>query len=198
MLWMLWLSWRELTSESSKLDDRLSRGEQLIGCFWHGDYFPLFVLLRHRDAYVVSSASFRGLVISRICQHFGFRTALIPERGEEAYRQMKRVLEEAQLIAVALDGPLGPYHLPKRGVVTLSFDLAVPLLPISVAASRAWVAEKRWDRRCIPKPFSRVALAVGEPIALNGEPTDESIRRWQDRLRQEMEATDRRARAILV
>ncbi len=38
----------------------------------------------------------------------------------------------------------------------------VPIIPIACAADRAWYLD-RWDNFMIPKPFARVAVAVGEP-----------------------------------
>ena len=38
-----------------------------------------------------------------------------------------------------------------------------PLLPFHLEADRFWTA-RSWDRTQVPKPFSRVALAVGVPI----------------------------------
>jgi lysophospholipid acyltransferase (LPLAT)-like uncharacterized protein len=37
-----------------------------------------------------------------------------------------------------------------------------PMIPLSFAASRAW--KIKWDRFVIPKPFSRIVIAVGEPV----------------------------------
>ncbi len=41
----------------------------------------------------------------------------------------------------------------------------IPVLPIGCAADRAWYLS-RWDDFMIPKPFSRVVLAVGEPCTI--------------------------------
>jgi lysophospholipid acyltransferase (LPLAT)-like uncharacterized protein len=41
----------------------------------------------------------------------------------------------------------------------------VPIIPVACAADRAWYLN-RWDRFMIPKPFARVALAVGEPYTV--------------------------------
>jgi lysophospholipid acyltransferase (LPLAT)-like uncharacterized protein len=41
----------------------------------------------------------------------------------------------------------------------------VPLVPIACAADRAWYLN-RWDDFMIPKPFARVVLAVGTPVAI--------------------------------
>ena len=38
-----------------------------------------------------------------------------------------------------------------------------PLLPFHIEASRFWTT-KSWDRTQVPKPFSTIAIAIGEPI----------------------------------
>jgi len=39
------------------------------------------------------------------------------------------------------------------------------MVPIACAAEKAWYLD-RWDDFMIPKPFSRVVLAIGEPVAI--------------------------------
>jgi hypothetical protein len=64
---------------------------------------------------------------------------------------------------------------------------------VSVAASRKKVFGERWDRREIPKLFSRVALVFGDPLEVptDLEPSEED--RWRERVRQALEAVDARA-----
>ena len=47
------------------------------------------------------------------------------------------------------------------------------MVPVACAAERAWHLN-RWDNFLIPKPFSRIVLAVGEPIIVPpGTPVSE-------------------------
>jgi len=36
------------------------------------------------------------------------------------------------------------------------------MIPMAFAASRAWKIQ--WDRFVIPKPFARIAVAIGAPV----------------------------------
>ena len=63
------------------------------------------------------------------------------------------------------DGPQGPIHKFKIGDLVLSQFTQAPLVPVSYAASRFWRANS-WDSFVIPKPFSRIAISVGEPFAV--------------------------------
>jgi lysophospholipid acyltransferase (LPLAT)-like uncharacterized protein len=192
VLWMLWATWRVESAEIRRVGDLLRSGK-LIVCFWHGKYIPLFILLRNHDACVFSSESFRGLVIGTICRHFGYRSILIPEEGEEAYLRMRDTLATERAAGIAVDGPLGPYHAVKRGPVRLASDTGVPLLAVSIAASRSRVERRRWDLQEIPRPFSRVCLAAGDPIRVPADLDDAGLKRWQERLARELEEVDRRA-----
>jgi lysophospholipid acyltransferase (LPLAT)-like uncharacterized protein len=66
-------------------------------------------------------------------------------------------------LAVIPDGPRGPRHTAKPGVIRLAKATGAPLFPVSYAASRC-VRLGSWDRLMIPLPFARVTVVVGEPI----------------------------------
>ena len=64
--------------------------------------------------------------------------------------------------AITPDGPRGPPWKFKPGAVLLAQLSQRPIIPLGYAASRAWKIQ--WDRFVIPKPFARIAIAVGEPV----------------------------------
>jgi lysophospholipid acyltransferase (LPLAT)-like uncharacterized protein len=57
------------------------------------------------------------------------------------------------------------------------------VLPFHLEASSHW-SLRSWDRTQIPKPFSTVALVVGEPIDVPKDATEEEL----ERARVELEA----------
>ena len=65
------------------------------------------------------------------------------------------------------DGPRGPAFELKTGTVLMARMGGAPLLPLGYAADRAWVLDT-WDRFTIPRPFSKVVIAVGDPDLLCG------------------------------
>jgi lysophospholipid acyltransferase (LPLAT)-like uncharacterized protein len=64
--------------------------------------------------------------------------------------------------AITPDGPRGPPWKFKPGAVLLAQLSQRPIVPMAYAASRAWKIQ--WDRFVIPKPLSRIVLAIGEPV----------------------------------
>lgn len=185
-------TWRVRIEGLAPFDLEITSGRGAIAAFWHGTYVPLFALLRNRDAVVFTSHSFRGSIIAQICDRFGYRGVQIPNHaGDRAIAFMRRRLAGERAAGIAVDGPRGPYHAVKRGAIQLASALGWPIYPMSVAADRSTIFAGRWDRREVPKAFSRVALAVGDPLEL---PDDlDALAPWTERLGKALAATDRRA-----
>ena len=83
--------------------------------------------------------------------------------GARALRDYYQALSRDSVSpAITPDGPRGPPWKFKPGAVLLAQLSQRPIIPMAYAASRAWKIQ--WDRFVIPKPWSRVAIAVGEPV----------------------------------
>ena len=187
-------TWRKQTAGLERIDRRLASGERILFAFWHGKYVPLVVLLRGRRACVVTSRSFRGDVIAEICRWFGYESMQIPDHGgEHSLDLMRQALGDRQAAAIAVDGPLGPYHVVKRGAVQLASELGFALVPVSAAARAKRILADRWDRMEIPGLFSRVSVAIGDPIYVPSRLTAEEVQRFAQELHDALEDVDRRA-----
>lgn len=192
------LTWRKRTAGLERIDALLAARRGFIAVFWHGKYLPLFALLRGRvpGARIFTSRSFRGAVIAEVSRRFGYRAVAIPARGGTAsLALMREALAGAPAGAIAVDGPLGPYHAVKRGAIELASELGLALLPVAVAARRKRIATARWDRMEFPRLFSRVHLAAGEPIAVPPGLDEAGVERWSARVHDALEALDARLAA---
>lgn len=191
-------SWRLTTRGLARFDAGAAAGERMIVVFWHGKYVPLFALLSGRRGHVFTSASRRGEEISAICSRFGYVPVRISDRpGEGAYAAMRRGLEDARLAAIALDGPLGPQHVPRRGAVRLASDLGFSLVPVSCALRPRKILRRRWDRMEVPLPFSRVALVVGDLWTVPSGLSRDAAGVWTERLARRLEAVDAHAEEVV-
>jgi lysophospholipid acyltransferase (LPLAT)-like uncharacterized protein len=133
--------------------------------FWHGRILPATYYFRQRGIVVITSENFDGEWIARIIEHFGYATARgsTSSGGKRALLQLVRAMKAGRPAGFTLDGPRGPARVAQPGAVWLASATGNPLLPFHLEASSAWTA-RSWDRTQIPKPFSTVALAVGEPL----------------------------------
>ena len=139
-------------------------GEQPIFAFWHGRILPATWFWRDRDIVVMTSENFDGEWIARIIRRFGFGVARgsTSRGGARALAQLRRALRAGKLAEFTLDGPRGPARTAQPGAVWLSGLTGNPILPFHIEAARYWAADS-WDRTQLPRPFSRVAVAIGEP-----------------------------------
>jgi len=150
---------------------RLER--QPIIAFWHGRILAGLHYFRGRGIVVMTSQNFDGEWIARIIHRFGFGTARgSTSRGAaRALIQLRQDLRAGRPVALTIDGPRGPARVAQPGAVWLAGATGHPILPFHIEASDSWTL-RSWDRTQIPKPFARVAIAIGEPMTVAGTADD--------------------------
>lgn len=65
-------------------------------------------------------------------------------------------------VAIAMDGPLGPRHIPKKTTYFLSEKSETSLLGITLAYSHKISLKGRWDHYRIPLPFSKITIRMDD------------------------------------
>lgn len=171
-------------------------GHRAIFTFWHACIFGATWFWRRRGIVVMSSISRDAEYTARFIKRFGYGTARgSATRGSgRALAEMAECLLNGMDVAFTIDGPRGPAYQAKPGAVTLARHTGQAILPFHVAALRYWELPS-WDRLQIPKPFTRAAVFVGEPIYVarqagkdEGEACQAALQATLDRLRREGEA----------
>lgn len=167
VLRLLRTTWRVSIDGLQQVDAALDAGGQVLAVFWHGSFPGLFTLFgEHRVCFLVSR-SFRGRVVGEVGRRFGYRCVTVPEREPgRAHPPFEMLLAGCRALAVAVDGPLGPRHRAKPGVVRLAAKGGYLVVPIGLAARARWVARRRWDHLFLPRPFTRVHLQIAAPLSL--------------------------------
>lgn len=132
--------------------------------------FPLTALI---------SPSADGELLAKACRYLGVNSirGSSSHHGVDAVDEVLRTDAQSHLI-IAPDGPRGPRHVVKRGVVYLSCWSGLPIVPLGVGFSRAWRL-KSWDRLAIPQPFSQLTFVTGPiilPPAVVNKRTTEAVR----------------------
>jgi lysophospholipid acyltransferase (LPLAT)-like uncharacterized protein len=173
-------------------------GHQPVMAFWHGRILPATFYFRRRGIVVITSENFDGEWIARIIESFGYGTARgSTSRGAiRALHQLVRDMRVGKPAGFTLDGPRGPARVAQPGAIWLARQSGNPLLPFHLEASSHWTT-RSWDRTQIPKPFSTVAIAMGEPLTVPRDLPDDRL----DEIRQDLEARlaalEQRALAML-
>jgi lysophospholipid acyltransferase (LPLAT)-like uncharacterized protein len=173
-------------------------GRQPVMAFWHGRILPATFYFRRRGIVVITSENFDGEWIARIIERFGYGTARgSTSRGaRKAMRQLVRDMKAGRPTGFTLDGPRGPARVAQAGAIWLASATGNPLLPFHLEASSHW-SLRSWDRTQIPKPFSTVALVVGEPIEVPAEASGDVLEQSRQELEQRLRALEARASVLL-
>jgi lysophospholipid acyltransferase (LPLAT)-like uncharacterized protein len=162
-------TWRWRVEGLHHYDAIIASGHQPIIAFWHGRILPGTVFFRDRGIVVITSENFDGEWIARIIQRFGYGTARgsSSRGGVRALVQLRHDLGDGRPVAFTLDGPRGPARVAQPGAVWLAGATGHPLLPLHIEADRSWTMGS-WDKTQVPKPFSDVAVVLGEPLFVEG------------------------------
>jgi lysophospholipid acyltransferase (LPLAT)-like uncharacterized protein len=181
------------------LDAILAAGRQPIMAFWHGRILTATFYFRRRGIVVITSENFDGEWIARIIERFGYGTARgSTSRGaKRAMLQLVRDMARGKAAGFTVDGPRGPARLAQPGAVWLAKATGNPVLPFHLEASSHWTL-RSWDRTQIPKPFTTVALVVGEPLAVERDVSDEGLERARVELEARLKQLEPRARDLLA
>ena len=176
----------------------IDSGRQPIMAFWHGRILPATVYFRNRGIVVITSENFDGEWIAGIIERFGYGTARgSTSRGAvKALVQLKRDMAAGKPAAFTIDGPRGPAKVAQPGAVWLAKATGNPIVPFHIESARHWTANS-WDHTQIPKPWSNVAIAVGEPIEVPPDADEAAIEQARQFLERRLAGLEAHAIAML-
>jgi lysophospholipid acyltransferase (LPLAT)-like uncharacterized protein len=180
-----------------RLRDAERGGGHGIHALWHGRILHGVLHFRDRGMVVITSENYDGEWIARIIGRFGFGTA----RGSTSRGARKALLQlvkdaRAHPTAFTIDGPRGPARVAQPGAVWLAKATGNPLIPFHAEAAAHW-ALKSWDRTQIPKPFTTVALVIGEPFTVPRDADDDALEQYRLRLEREIGRAEQRCFELL-
>ena len=147
----------------------LAEAPSVLPCYWHqhqlfcGKYL-LEQRARGLRAGWLISPSVDGELGAMLVQRLGAYAirGSSTHTGARALRDYYQALVKENISpAITPDGPRGPRYQFKPGAILLAQMSGRPIVPMAYAASRAW--RIKWDRFVIPKPFARIAIAIGAP-----------------------------------
>ncbi len=192
-LWGRTLHWTWDVPESVRALEK--EGGLVIWTFWHAHILPLTYAWRGRDTAVLVSRHGDGEIISQILHRIGYGTV----RGSSTRGGLRALLEMARLgragvpLAVTPDGPRGPRRVLQPGVLVISQRSGLPILPMSVGMRRGRVLDS-WDQFRLPAFFSRVFVALGEPILVDPDADPDALATiWGPRVQRALDELDARA-----
>ena len=180
-------------------DRVLASGRQPIMAFWHGRILPATIFFQRRGIVVITSANFDGEWIAGIIERFGYGTARgsSSRGGARALVELRKTMAAGKPTAFTMDGPRGPAKVAQPGAVFLAKITGNPIVPFHIESARHWTA-RSWDRTQVPKPFSDVAIAIGEPFEVTADVDDAGLEARRVALEATLAGLEERAKAMLA
>jgi len=151
-------------------------GHQVILAFWHDQLFLMAKGYRGPGAQVMISASKDGELIARTMDYFGIGSVRgsSTRGGRAAFREMLELARQPVDLVITPDGPKGPRHQVKEGVVQLARLSGRPVVPMAFACSRGYRFSS-WDHFLLPLPPGRGVFSFGAPLYYGEGDTAESF-----------------------
>lgn len=187
------------------LDDVLARYPSFLPVYWHQHhlYCAQFLLAQQgqrplRTGFLISPSAdgeLGAMIMRRLGGHVirGSST----RTGAMAMKEYFQALMRDRVSPVLNpDGPRGPRFQCKPGAIMLARMSGRPLLPLSYAASRAWLVH--WDKFVLPWPGARIAIAIGAPYEVPRGADGADLTALQEELARRLHATFHAARAALA
>lgn len=148
----------------------LSSQKTFAYALWHQNLVgAIFSHIGREKFTMVISESKDGELVAVTCEKLGHKPARgsSTRGGKKALIEIVRNMNQGFPGAVTVDGPKGPAHVVKPGIVEIARLCGCAILPLSPYSSSNWVFKNSWDQFRIPKPFSKIVVVIGEPILID-------------------------------
>lgn len=163
-------TWRvEIVGGRDVYDALLRDSSPSLLAFWHNrsvmaaSLLPRHVHRRGRRLALLVSQSRDGELLVALARAWDLHLVRgsTTRGGRGALWSLLKAIRSGLSPVVVPDGPTGPVYEVKSGVLLLSQATQTPIVPLGLAADRAWHI-RSWDRLIVPKPFARVTMVWGE------------------------------------
>ncbi len=143
---------------------------QYVYGFWHGKQFaPLMLMPKRGNQKQVAlvSASRDGDMLATWLNLVGYHTirGSSSRKGISSLVKLIAATKEGYSVGIAADGPRGPEFAAKAGISFLAYKAGLGVIPFGAAYSHKWQFNS-WDKYQLPRPFAKVVLYLGQPMAI--------------------------------
>ena len=144
-----------------------------IYAFWHENQFGVYGLPNKNNTNILISNSLDGQIVASGAQSLGFKTCRGSSGKQGAVSSTLKLIEklkQGECVVITVDGPRGPYHEVKNGIVALAKDTGVPIVPVHwYSPEKTFIRFPSWDRMLSPIGPCRILTLFGDPIYVKEE-----------------------------
>ena len=169
-------SGRYRVSGLEHLEKTKAGGKPLVLAAWHGMTMMLVgFFANHYDLaniVLLMPDDWRGVALNIFASQLGAEPFPMDLKGEANMATARRLsrlvrrVKEGDDCYITPDGPDGPAYVIKPGAAFIAQKAGAPILPLGAYARHGYRLN-RWDRYVVPYPFSRISVALGEPMIVS-------------------------------
>jgi lysophospholipid acyltransferase (LPLAT)-like uncharacterized protein len=178
LYWLYTRSWRFHEHGPEDVLEKFVRGcEPCVFAHWHGDELALIGYNSYRGLAVLSSLSKDGTIMANCLRLLGYRVfrGSSSRGGVRGLIGLIRAGKSGTQTALAVDGPKGPIHEVKSGIVELARKTGNPIIPVYSLSDRSWFVPRSWNKCYLPKFFALVDIHFGPAIYVQPDDSREII-----------------------
>jgi hypothetical protein len=198
----IWLTCRVKIIGQKNMDAVINQQKPVIPCYWHQQHlfcawYMLKQIKRGLNVGFLVSPSVDGEIPAQIALARGAKVirGSSTRTGAQALRDMYQIIVKQGVSPVTTsDGPTGPIFKFKPGAAMLSQMTKAPMVPVACAAKSAWYLSS-WDRFMVPKPFTKIVVAVGERISV--DKAEKDLTPVQEKMEEAINGLMKRAKQAL-
>ncbi len=158
-----------------------------IYAMWHSDQFCIFGVQDKAHFHILISKSVDGEIVAYATESLGFkilRGSSGKKGAVESTMQMIDVLKKGETVGIMVDGPSGPLHKVKNGVIKIAQMSGAPIVPVCwYSEDPTFITIPSWDKMTSPLFACRLLNLYGEPIYVPSELTPEQIEEYKEKLK---------------
>lgn len=161
-----------------------------IYAMWHKNQFLVHGIEDKAHLSIQISNSIDGEIVARAVEKWGFKVV----RGSSARKgaiestmQMITRLKEGECVGVMIDGPHGPLHKVKSGVLKLAQKTGAPIVPAHwYSPQKTFISLPSWDKMKTPLGYCNILNIYGEPIYIKPDASDEEIESARNNIQKQL------------
>lgn len=166
----------------------LTGERRYLYCVWHDQIVMTVFSGRPKKMAGLVSGHQDGSYLAHAMQLLGI-AAIRGSSKRGGSRAMGELLQRVREFHVAItpDGPRGPRHHLKTGIVFLASHSGRAIIPTAYACRRAWRIRGNWTDMMLPSPFTVIYARGGPPFFVPPGIERDDLDRYAKRLEEEMQ-----------
>lgn len=161
-----------------------------IYAMWHANQFLVHGLKDKAHTSILVSNSIDGEVIARAVEKWGFRVVRGSSGKKGAVESTMRMLERlknGECVGIMVDGPHGPLHKVKNGVVKLAQMSGAPIIPAHwYSPQKTFISLPSWDKMKTPFGNCNILNLYGNPVYVKHDATDKELADAKENIRTQL------------